>query len=219
MISVIELDNVIPEVFAADPADTPAATSHVWLGSVSFVKPRGYLVVADSGTGKSSLCSYIYGSRHDYRGTIKFDGTDIREFNADRWSEIRRTALAYLPQEINLFPELTTLENILLKNRLTDYFSEADIGRMLERLKIDDKADVPAGCLSIGQQQRVGIIRSVCQPFDFILLDEPVSHLDAANNALAAGLLTEQADIRQASVVATSVGNHLQFDPANIFRL
>lgn len=219
MISVIELDNVIPEVFAAAPAATPAATSHVWLGSVSFAKPHGYLVVAASGTGKSSLCSYIYGSRHDYRGTIKFDGTDIREFNADRWSEIRRTSLAYLPQEINLFPELTALENILLKNRLTDYFSEADIRRMLERLKIDDKAGVPAGRLSIGQQQRVGIIRSVCQPFDFILLDEPVSHLDAANNILAAELLTEQAGIHRASVVATSVGNHLQFDPANILRL
>lgn len=219
MISVIELDNVIPEVFAADTASAPAATSHVWLSSISFVKPRGYLVVADSGIGKSSLCSYIYGSRHDYRGTIKFDGTDIREFNADRWSEIRRTSLAYLPQEISLFPELTAFENILLKNRLTDYFSEADIRRMLERLKIDDKADVPAGRLSIGQQQRVGIIRSVCQPFDFILLDEPVSHLDATNNTLAAGLLTDQADIRRASVIATSVGNHLQFDPANIFRL
>ncbi len=44
--------------------------------------------------------------------------------------------------------------------------------------------------MPIGQQQRVAIIRSICQPFDFIVLDEPVSHLDEENNRIAARMVS-----------------------------
>ncbi len=63
--------------------------------------------------------------------------------------------------------------------------------------------------LSVGQQQRVAIIRALCQPFDFLLIDEPVSHLDARNNTIAATLIQEEAEANGATVIATSVGNKI----------
>ena len=107
---------------------------------------------------------------------------------------------------MRLFPELTAMENIEIKNRLTGCKSRDEILAMLDRLEIAGKADVPASRLSIGQQQRVAIVRALCQPFDFLLLDEPVSHLDARNNAVVASIVAEEAASRDAGVIATSVG-------------
>lgn len=219
MIGTIRLNNVLPEVFDGQQHTAPVKDSCIWLRDVTLAKPLPYLIFASSGTGKSSLCSFLYGSRTDYSGTITFDGTDIREFGLDRWSELRRLSLAYLPQELRLFPELTAMENIMIKNRLTDFYTEADILQLLDRLDIREKADIPAGRLSIGQQQRVATIRAICQPFDFIILDEPVSHLDAGNNTTVAELITERAGQQHAAIIATSVGNHLAIDSFNIMRL
>ena len=84
--------------------------------------------------------------------------------------------------------------------------TQEQIGRMLEAAGIADKRDVPVEKLSFGQQQRVAFIRCMCQPFDFILLDEPVSHLDAANGKLLSGMLLEEAQAPGAGLVVTSVG-------------
>jgi ABC-type lipoprotein export system ATPase subunit len=58
---------------------------------------------------------------------------------------------------------------------------------------IADKLDSKVGRLSFGQQQRVAFIRSLCQPFDFIFLDEPVSHLDDTNGEIMGGILMDEA--------------------------
>ena len=68
------------------------------------------------------------------------------------------------------------------------------------------------GRLSFGQQQRVSFIRCLCQPFDFILLDEPVSHLDDDNNDILSGLLQEEAGRQGAGIIVTSIGKHISLD-------
>ena len=128
-------------------------------------------------------------------------------------------ALAYLPQEMQLFPELTAMENIEIKNRLTGCKTRQWIQQALERLEIGNKADSPACRLSVGQQQRVAIIRSLCQPFDFLLIDEPVSHLDQRNNAIVASLIDDEARRYGASVIATSVGNKITLPITSTLKL
>ena len=201
----IELHNILPKVFA----DAQIPASDVWLTELAFEKGEHYMIKAESGTGKSSLCSYIYGYRTDYTGRIAFDGADIAPLNAERWSAIRRNEIAYLPQEMRLFPELTALENVQLKNQLTNHCSEREILDMFATLGISDKVDTLVQRLSIGQQQRVAIIRTLCQPCDFIVLDEPVSHLDLANNQIVARLIESHAEQTGAGIITTSVGNNL----------
>ena len=193
--------------------------SGIWQQDVVLERGKRYLISAESGTGKSSLCSYIYGYRQDYSGVIAFDGQDIRSLTVGQWCDVRQRHIAYLPQDMRLFGELTALENVELKNRLTGFKSGSDIREMFGLLGIPDKLDSLASKLSIGQQQRVAIIRALCQPCEFIMLDEPVSHLDEENNRTVARLIIDEASRQGAGVIATSVGNHLQMADATIIKL
>ena len=204
-IDEIVLDGALPKVFVGD--NLPP--SDIWLTKAVLKRGERYCIDAASGTGKTSLCSFLYGVRRDYVGTIAFGPDDIRGFKIARWCELRRSHLAYLPQELDMFGELSALDNVMLKNRLTDFRSEAEIRAMFERLEIDNRIATPAGRMSVGQRQRAALIRALCQPFDFILLDEPVSHLDERNNELCASMIADEAALRQAGVIFTSVGNRL----------
>ena len=207
-ITAIRLSGMLPRVFLSE--SIPA--SDVWRSELVLERGRRYLIEAASGGGKSSLCSYIYGSRVDYEGTLWFDSENAATFGMERWQELHRRHIAYLPQELSLFPELTALQNIEIKNSLTGWKSSEEIEESLHMLGIDSRRDYPVGRMSIGQQQRVGIIRALCQPFDFILLDEPVSHLDEGNNRVAAMMITAEARRQGAGIVSTSVGNPLQME-------
>lgn len=219
MISSISLRRVLPDAFAGMEREPSVAASQVWLRNLTFERGHGYLVEASSGAGKSSLCGYLYGDRRDYSGEILFDGRDVRSFSIDDWCRVRREEIAFLPQEMRLFPELTAMENIIIKNRLTRYRDDAAIRLMLDRLGVGDKADVPVACMSVGQQQRVALVRALCQPFSFLLLDEPVSHLDDANNAITARLVADEVARQGASVIATSVGNRISLPGLSPLRL
>ena len=194
-------------------------SSEIWRQDVTLERGKRYLISAESGTGKSSMCSYIYGYRQDYSGVIAFDGQDIRSLTIDQWCDVRQRHIAYLPQDMRLFGELTAMENVELKNRLTGFKSRDEIIKLFETMGIADKVDSLASKLSIGQQQRVAIIRTLCQPCDFILLDEPVSHLDDENNRIVANLITQEAARQGAGIIATSVGNHLKMDVDKVFNL
>jgi ABC-type lipoprotein export system ATPase subunit len=211
----IILNNTLPRVFAGQNG----IHSDVWQQDIILERGKRYLISAESGTGKSSMCSYIFGYRQDYSGTIAFDGKDIRSLTVAQWCDIRQRQIAYLPQDMRLFGELTAMENVELKNRLTGFKSNDEIKRLFEAMGIADKVDSLASKLSIGQQQRVAIIRTLCQPCDFILLDEPVSHLDDENNRTVARLISEEAQRQGAGIIATSVGNHLQMYVDKIFNL
>lgn len=212
-IESIHLGGMLPRVFVNEKI--PA--SDIWQADCVFTRGGRYLIEAPSGGGKSSLMAYIYGYRVDYEGELRFNGTDTRTFAIDAWQALRRRNLAYLPQELDLFPELTCIENIRLKNDLTRHVPERRIEEWLERLGIAFRRDTPAGRMSIGQQQRLAIIRALCMPFDFILLDEPVSHLDATNNRIAAEIISEEATRQGAAIISTSVGNPLLLqDPVRL---
>ena len=204
----IHLINILPEVFA----NRPDFTSDVWSKDVCFERGKAYLVEDTSGTGKSSLCSYIYGYRNDYQGIIGFDGNNIRNLSVKDWVDIRKHSLSMLFQDLRLFTELTAMENVLLKNSLTGFKKKKDIKDMFYELGIGDKMEVPVGKMSFGQQQRVALIRALCQPFDFLFMDEPVSHLDEVNAKNMGRILTEEAMRQGAGVIVTSIGKHLDLD-------
>ena len=211
----IALQQTLSAVFA----DKDRIVSDVWHQQLKLVKGEKVLIEAASGTGKSSLCSFVYGYRNDYQGIICFDGKNIRSMNVSDWVEIRKTSLSMLFQELRLFPELTSWENVQIKNSLTGFKSKKEIKQWFEALGIAEKWNTPLGMLSFGQQQRVAMIRALCQPFDFIFLDEPVSHLDEENGRIMASLLTEEVERQGAGVVVTSIGKHLELDYHKTWKL
>jgi ABC-type cobalamin/Fe3+-siderophores transport system ATPase subunit len=82
---------------------------------------------------------------------------------------------------------------------------------MMEALGIADRADRPAATLSYGEQQRVSIIRALLQPFSWLLMDEPFSHLDEANTTLAAKLIDSVVMRNGASFLLADLDDNTHF--------
>ncbi len=211
----IHLQQTLPEVFA----DLNSIRSDVWHKDLSFEKGKYYLIEAASGTGKSSLCNFIYGYRNDYQGIINFDETNIRNLNIKEWTNIRRQSISMLFQDLRLFKELTALDNIRIKNHLHPFKKKKEVIALFERLGIADKQKTKVEKLSFGQQQRVAFIRAFCQPFDFIFLDEPISHLDDDNSRIMSEILIEEVNKQQAGVIVTSIGKHIELPYHQILKL
>jgi ABC-type lipoprotein export system ATPase subunit len=184
--------------------------SDVWgKEDIVFEQGKQYLVEAPSGKGKTSLLSILYGLRKDYQGKVFLDGEEISSFGWKRWSVLRKNQFAYIFQGLELFDNLTARENIELKNSITGHFSSSQIEQMASELGIRQFLNRKAGILSFGQQQRVAILRAVCQPFNFLLADECFSHIDSQNRQLAHRLLQRECSSQGATMVLTSL-NHTE---------
>lgn len=186
--------------------------SEVWGCRLNLEKGKKYLIEAASGTGKSSLCSFVYGMRNDYSGRIMFDSVCAGELDERQWRKVRLSSISIMFQDLRQFRELTAFENVVLKNSLTGYKTEGEIKEMFFWLGLEEKIYSPLGLMSLGQQQRVAFIRSLCQPFDFIFLDEPVSHIDDENASVMSLMLADELEKRGACAVTTSIGRHMVLD-------
>ena len=211
----IRLNSAIPEIFA----NRNDLKSDIWQTDALFERGKHYLIEASSGTGKSSLCSYLYGQRGDYRGVISFDNEDIKTFDINQWCNIRQGVLSILFQDLRLFGELTALENVEIKNRITHHRSKEQIITWFEELGIGDKLNARIDRMSYGQQQRVALIRALCQPYDFIILDEPISHLDDRNSDIMRDIILREAEASGAGIIATSIGKHMNMEYDKTLRL
>ncbi|KGI59803.1 ATP-binding cassette domain-containing protein [Prevotella sp. S7 MS 2] len=211
----IKFSNVLPQVFT----NRSDIHSDVWKQDVEFQKGHLYLLESESGKGKSTFCSYIVGYRHDYTGEISFDNRSISDFKKKDWVEQRKCHVSHLFQELRLFPELTAYENVEIKNHITAFKTDAQIHDWFERLGIVDKMNTKVGLMSFGQQQRVAFIRALVQPFDFLLADEPISHLDDKNSTIMAEIMLEEAKKQGAGIIVTSIGKHMDMNYERVLRL
>lgn len=213
--NTIILKHTLPQVFA----QRSDIISDVWLKDIIFEKGKTYLLEANSGTGKSSLCSFVYGYRRDYQGRIFFDEQNILQLTVKQWVDQRKKHLSLLWQDLRLFPELSAFENVQLKNKLTGFQKKKTIEEWFDRLGIDDKKNALVGQMSFGQQQRVALIRALCQPFDFLFADEPVSHLDDSNSQIMADILQEEVEKQGAGLIVTSIGKRMELPYDAVLRL
>lgn len=211
----ITFHKVVPEIFS----QRGNLISDIWNQEVVFEKGHLYIVEADSGMGKSTFCSYILGYRHDFLGRIMFDSISTSSLKVVDWVCIRKRHIGYLFQELRLFPELTAYENVEIKNKLTGHKTRKQILEWFDMLGISDKLDAKIGCMSFGQQQRVAMMRALVQPFDFILADEPISHLDDSNANIMGKLMIDEAKSQGAGVIVTSIGKHMDLEYEKVFRL
>ncbi len=180
--------------------------SDVWMGKCTFRKGQRYLIKAPSGRGKSSFMHLIYGLRRDYKGQISIDETEVSKMGSEELAALRKAKLSMVFQDLRLFPQLTALENILIKNDLTKCKTKDEIHQMAAKLNVVDILEQTPPTLSYGQQQRIALIRALCQPFDYLLLDEPFSHLDEANIRQARELIDGELKKTGAGLIIVSLG-------------
>ncbi len=199
----IQLDNICPMPLQ-EGAQIPV--SQIWGQQVSFKKGENYLIEAPSGKGKSTFLHILYGLRKDFTGQLRIENQDSGQFSTSDWLQKRRDTLSMVFQDLRLFPQLTALENIQVKSELSTYKTEDQIHEMSEALGIHPLLQQKVASLSYGQQQRVAIIRALCQPFSFLLLDEPFSHLDEENIKAAAELIAQEVKQQKAGLLLVSLG-------------
>ncbi len=198
----IELQQLLPEPLT----EIAPKVSGIWQQNIVLQPSQWTQLVAPSGRGKSTLLNIIYGNRTDYQGQVIFDGKSTSDYKADDWAALRREKLSVVFQDLRLFTNLTGWDNLLLKQQLTDTVTKQQITDMATKLGVLRLLDKTCGNLSYGERQRVAIIRSLLQPFEYLLLDEPFSHLDENNRQIAADLIKEACQQRNAGLLIAGLG-------------
>lgn len=176
-------------------------SSQVWGKDIIFNNEEHVHIIAPSGSGKTSLIHFLYGWRNDYEGNILYNNDNICEFDAERFALWRQQHISIVFQDLRLFTAQTVFQNIEIKRLLSPYHQQKKIAEMAKRLGIESKLGKLCKTCSYGEQQRIAIIRALQQPFDFLLLDEPFSHLDEGNRKIAMELIEEEATARKASII------------------
>ena len=143
-------------------------------------KEKVHSVLGASGSGKSTLLQCINGLEPIQQGKILVDDIEVGARSTDL--NALRTKIGIVFQQFNVFPHLTTLENITLALRVvmkkpTKEAEEIAVTQ-LERIGLGDKVDVYPGKLSGGQQQRLAIARALAMSPSYMLFDEITSALD-----------------------------------------
>ncbi len=193
----IELQKILPAFFNRESV----SSSELWNQPVVLNKGEHVHIIAPSGSGKTSLIHFLYGLRKDYTGDILYQKENIRHFDAEKFAVYRQHHISIVFQDLRLFTEQTVIQNLEIKRLLSPFHSENKIIEMAKRLGIESKLHKQCSTCSYGEQQRIVIIRALLQPFDFLLLDEPFSHLDEANRAKAMELIEEEAAARKAAII------------------
>jgi branched-chain amino acid transport system ATP-binding protein len=125
-----------------------------------------------NGAGKSSILSALSGLT-PFRGTVLFDGQDLRRVPADR---IVARGMAHVPEGRGIFGDLTVRENLRLATwiRRDREGVRADTERVLDRFpRLRDRLEQPGGTLSGGEQQMLAVARALMSRARLLLLDEP----------------------------------------------
>lgn len=188
----------------------------IWNSTFSIDKSnhKSIILNASSGKGKTTFSNLLLGIRRDYSGEIFFDNKDIQSFSVDEWVQIREQKISVVHQDLQLFTNLTAIENILIKNELTRTFTKIEIDNLLNKVGLLDKKDQLVATMSMGQKQRIAILRALCQPFEWIILDEPFSHLDEENSKICFRLIQNRCSEINAGFILTSLDpiEDVQFD-------
>jgi len=190
------------------PSFLQGTESEVWGKDIRFPEKTVVNVAAPSGTGKTTFMSILYGVLTDYAGSLQFDGKDAACLSRREWAQLRQRKLSFMFQDLRLFDQLTCVDNVLLKAnqaKPVDSVDSAFIETAFERLGMTPRLQALTGSCSQGEKQRVAFVRALVQPFDWILLDEPFSHLDEACIKTMRDLLLEVKEKNHAGLIVTSL--------------
>jgi putative ABC transport system ATP-binding protein len=198
----IEFNSIIPNPLL----NSNQILNSVWGNTYEWLAPQKTMLNAVSGKGKSTFIGILSGVRTDFKGDLIINTKNTKEFSNKDWTEFRATSISTVYQDLQLFLELTILENLQVKNNLTHHFTEQKLLALIDEVGLTAHLAKKCKVLSLGQQQRVAILRALCQPYKILLMDEPFSHLDKVNEAIIVCVLKRELEKNQAGLIMTTLG-------------
>ena len=183
--------------------DTMLAVNDI---SLTIAPGELFFLLGPSGCGKSTLLRVIAGFYHPDGGELRFDDEEMNNVPPHQ----RNTGMVF--QNYALWPHMTVSENIeygLRLRKLDKSVRNEKIATVLEMVEMSEYRDRPVNTLSGGQQQRIALARALVIEPSVLLLDEPLSNLDAA---LRQNLRDEMKEIHNRTQITTIYVTHDQVE-------
>lgn len=168
---IVEMTNIVKKF-----GDVTAISE----GYFNLVEGEIHSLIGENGTGKSTMMKLLFGMYPPTEGTIKYKGED---FSGLTTNEAIEMGIGMVHQEFMLVDELTVLENIILgaepvKGTRIDFdLARKNIQEIIDRYNLDVDLTKKVGELSVGEAQRVEIIKVLSKGVDIVILDEPTAVL------------------------------------------
>jgi len=179
---------------------------------------ESWLLLGDSGTGKTTLLHVLGGLRTPKEGKVIIADTDLYDLSSAQMDRFRGKHIGIIFQEAHFLKALTVKENLAVAQQLGGHsVSSKKIKSILDQLNIGHKINAKTTNLSQGEQQRVAIARALINEPAVILADEPTSALDDNNCREVVRLLETQAKAANAVlIIVTHDGRLKKLFPKNI---
>ena len=179
-----------PNLLTLEGVQTHIGAYHI-LHGVDLAVPRGQLtmLLGRNGAGKTTTLRTIMGLWHASQGRVQFDGKDITAMHTP---QIAGLGMAYVPENMGIFSDLTVKENMVLAARGAKNADAIDDTRLKWIFKLFPAVEKfwnhPAGKLSGGQKQMLAVSRAIVEPRELLIIDEPSKGLAPAiiNNMIDA---------------------------------
>ena len=170
--------------------------------SVQVAQGEWVVVAGESGSGKTTFLSLLSGLDRPSAGRVVIDGCDITALSENDLAPLRNGTIGFVFQSFHLIPALTALENVMFPAELRgDGDARQRARQLLERVRLDHRADNMPNQLSGGEQQRVAVCRALINDPKVIFADEPTGNLDSANSREIITLLREIRNERQTALI------------------
>ncbi|MFA1539577.1 ABC transporter ATP-binding protein [Actinomadura monticuli] len=177
-------------------------------------------VMGPSGSGKSTLLTLAGGLDTPTSGRVLVDGADVGALGRAARAALRRRAVGYVFQDLNLIPSLTAAENAMLPRELDGVRARKarrEALRALEEVGVGDLADRYPDEMSGGQQQRVAIARALVGDRRLVLADEPTGALDSRTGEDVMRVLRDRCDAGASCLMVTHESRHAAWADRVVF--
>jgi putative ABC transport system ATP-binding protein len=166
------------------------------------------IIKGRSGAGKSTLLNLMSGLIKPTNGKVMIDNNCISELSNDALSELLLNRIGIIFQSFNLLPTYTIYENIeisIVPKGLKQMLVKETIMSFLEQFKLIDKAHLVPSELSVGQQQKVAVIRTLIKQPSIIFADEPTGSVD---DETAGEILEHLMNLKKEKQVTLVIATH-----------
>ena len=218
---LLKLEKISKNYRANDQVDPLLVLKSI---DLTLAKNESCVIYGPSGSGKSTLLNIIGGLTRPDSGIVEFNGNDLNQLSNDELAYYRNRDIGFIFQQHHLLPQLTLIDNILLPTvPFTHDKQESELlNRALEMLKrvgLTNRQSHRPGQLSMGECQRVAMIRALINKPRLLLADEPTGSLDSTNANNLIDLLLELNVVERTALIVVTHSQLVTDKFSNKYRL